>query len=73
MSRAKTAIDGKDVNLALRLLTAAIDIKPDFAEAWNRRADAAFHPQGIRGGDGGSARGARSASHAISPPGPGSA
>ncbi len=42
MSRAKTALDGKDVNLALRLLTAAIDIKPDYAEAWNRRATLHF-------------------------------
>jgi tetratricopeptide (TPR) repeat protein len=42
MSRAKTAMDGKDVNLALRLLTAAIDVKPDYAEAWNRRATLHF-------------------------------
>src|SRR5688572_9353715 len=38
MSRVKSAIDGKDVDLAIKLLTAIIDIKPDFIEAWNRRA-----------------------------------
>jgi tetratricopeptide (TPR) repeat protein len=38
MSRAKTAVDGKDHDLAIKLLDAIIDIKPDFAEAWNRRA-----------------------------------
>jgi tetratricopeptide (TPR) repeat protein len=38
MTRVKTAIDGKDVNLALKLLDAIIDIKPDYIEAWNRRA-----------------------------------
>lgn len=38
MSRAKTALDHKDYDLAIKLLNATIDIKPDFAEAWNRRA-----------------------------------
>src|SRR5215510_10208219 len=38
MSRAKTAADGKNYDLAIRLLTAVIDIRPDFTEAWNRRA-----------------------------------
>src|SRR6266849_4791087 len=38
MGRVKTAIDGKDVDLAIRLLNAIIEIKPDFLEAWNRRA-----------------------------------
>src|SRR2546425_698496 len=38
MGRVKTAIDGKDVDLAIRLLNAVIEIKPDFLEAWNRRA-----------------------------------
>jgi tetratricopeptide (TPR) repeat protein len=35
---AKSAADGKDFDLAIRLLTAVIDIRPDFTEAWNRRA-----------------------------------
>jgi tetratricopeptide (TPR) repeat protein len=38
MSRAKIALDGKDYDLAIKLLTAVIDIKPDYTEAWNRRA-----------------------------------
>jgi len=38
MTRAKTAADGKDYDLAIKLLNAVIDIKPDFVEAWNRRA-----------------------------------
>ena len=38
MGRAKTAVDGQDLDLAIKLLNAIIDIKPDFTEAWNRRA-----------------------------------
>ena len=38
MGRAKTAVDGKDYDLAIKLINAVIDIKPDFIEAWNRRA-----------------------------------
>jgi tetratricopeptide (TPR) repeat protein len=38
MGRVKTAVDGKDLDLAIKLLNAIIDIKPDFVEAWNRRA-----------------------------------
>lgn len=38
MTRAKTAADGKDYDLAIKILNAVIDIKPDFVEAWNRRA-----------------------------------
>jgi tetratricopeptide (TPR) repeat protein len=38
MGRAKTALDAKDHDLAIKLLDAIIDIKPDFVEAWNRRA-----------------------------------
>jgi len=38
MSRVKTATDAKDYDLALKLLSAVIEIKPDFVEAWNRRA-----------------------------------
>jgi tetratricopeptide (TPR) repeat protein len=42
MGRAKNAIDAQDFDLAIRLLNAIIDIKPDFAEAWNRRATVYF-------------------------------
>jgi tetratricopeptide (TPR) repeat protein len=38
MTRVKTALDDKDVDLALKLLSAIIEIKPDYIEAWNRRA-----------------------------------
>jgi tetratricopeptide (TPR) repeat protein len=38
MSRVKAAVDAKDVDLGIKLLTAVIEIKPDYIEAWNRRA-----------------------------------
>jgi tetratricopeptide (TPR) repeat protein len=38
MGRVKAATDEKDYDLAIRLLDAIVDIKPDFTEAWNRRA-----------------------------------
>jgi tetratricopeptide (TPR) repeat protein len=38
MSRVKAAVDAKDVDLGIKLLTAIIEIKPDYIEAWNRRA-----------------------------------
>jgi tetratricopeptide (TPR) repeat protein len=38
MSRVKTAVDAKDIDLGIKLLGAIIDIKPDYLEAWNRRA-----------------------------------
>ena len=38
MGRVKAATDGKDFDLAIKLLNAVIALKPDYAEAWNRRA-----------------------------------
>jgi tetratricopeptide (TPR) repeat protein len=38
MSRVKDATDDKDYDLAIKLLDAIIAIKPDYVEAWNRRA-----------------------------------
>src|SRR6516225_9118765 len=38
MGRVKTAVDAQEFDLAIKLLNAVIDIKPDFVEAWNRRA-----------------------------------
>ncbi len=38
MGRVKTATDAKDLDLGIKLLNSIIDIKPDFLEAWNRRA-----------------------------------
>jgi tetratricopeptide (TPR) repeat protein len=43
MSRVRLATEGKDYDLAIKLLTAIIDIKPDYVEAWNRRATLYFH------------------------------
>ena len=38
MSRAQTAIEANDLELAVKLLDAVIKIKPKYIEAWNRRA-----------------------------------
>jgi len=38
MGRVKAATDEKDYDLAIKLLDAVIEIKPDYVEAWNRRA-----------------------------------
>jgi tetratricopeptide (TPR) repeat protein len=42
MTRVKTASDEKDTKLALQLLDAVIGLKPDYVEAWNRRATIFF-------------------------------
>jgi tetratricopeptide (TPR) repeat protein len=38
MSRAKVAMDAQQMDLALKLLDAIIKLRPDYTEAWNRRA-----------------------------------
>ena len=38
MSRAKTAVEAKNLDLAIKLLNSIVTIKPDYVEAWNRRA-----------------------------------
>jgi tetratricopeptide (TPR) repeat protein len=38
MARVKAAADDKDYDLAVKLLDAVIELKPDYVEAWNRRA-----------------------------------
>ena len=38
MTRVRTAIEKKDLDLAIKLLDAVVKIKPDYVEAWNRRA-----------------------------------
>jgi tetratricopeptide (TPR) repeat protein len=43
MTRVRTATEGKDYDLAIKLLTAIIDIKPEYIEAWNRRATLYFY------------------------------
>ncbi len=42
MTRAKKALDENDFDLALRVLDAVIEIRPEFTEAWNRRATVFF-------------------------------
>ncbi|MDP2409510.1 MAG: tetratricopeptide repeat protein [Pseudolabrys sp.] len=38
MTRVRTAIEAKNTDLALQLLDGVVKIRPDFVEAWNRRA-----------------------------------
>jgi tetratricopeptide (TPR) repeat protein len=38
MTRVRTAIEAQDTDLAIKLLDAIVKIKPDYIEAWNRRA-----------------------------------
>lgn len=38
MTRVRTALEQHDTELALKLLDAIVTIKPDYVEAWNRRA-----------------------------------
>jgi tetratricopeptide (TPR) repeat protein len=38
MTRAQKAVEEKDLDLAVTLLDAIVKIKPDYIEAWNRRA-----------------------------------
>jgi tetratricopeptide (TPR) repeat protein len=42
MSRVKAAIEAKDTRLAIQLLDSIIEVKPDYIEAWNRRATLFF-------------------------------
>jgi tetratricopeptide (TPR) repeat protein len=42
MSRVKTAQDGKETKLAIQLLDAVVEMRPDYIEAWNRRATLHF-------------------------------
>jgi Flp pilus assembly protein TadD len=43
MERVKTAVDEKDNDLAIQLLDSIVQIKPDYVEAWNRRATLYFN------------------------------
>jgi tetratricopeptide (TPR) repeat protein len=38
MSRAKAAVDAQKYDVALKLLDALVKLRPDYTEAWNRRA-----------------------------------
>ena len=37
-----------DLDLAIELLDAIVGVKPDYIEAWNRRATHSLHAQGVR-------------------------
>src|SRR5215207_10584339 len=38
MTRAKAAMEAKKVDIALKLLDSVVKLRPDYVEAWNRRA-----------------------------------
>ena len=38
MTRAKTAMDAQNIDVALKLLDSVVKLRPDYVEAWNRRA-----------------------------------
>jgi tetratricopeptide (TPR) repeat protein len=42
MTRVKGAMEAKDIDLAVELLDAIVELKPDYVEAWNRRATIFF-------------------------------
>jgi tetratricopeptide (TPR) repeat protein len=42
IARVRVAVEAKDLDLALKLLNALIKIRPDYVEAWNRRATIYF-------------------------------
>lgn len=42
MNRVKAALEAKDTKLAIQLLDSIIELKPDYIEAWNRRATLFF-------------------------------
>jgi tetratricopeptide (TPR) repeat protein len=38
MTRAKAAVDAQKIDVAIKLLDAVVKLRPDYIEAWNRRA-----------------------------------
>ena len=42
MTRVRAAVEAKDLDLALKLLNSLVKIRPDYVEAWNRRATIYF-------------------------------
>ncbi|MEO0729379.1 MAG: tetratricopeptide repeat protein [Pseudomonadota bacterium] len=49
LRRAQRAMDGKKYDRAIRFLDAALDLAPDYAEAFNRRAYAHYQQGNVRG------------------------
>ena len=48
MTRAKAAMDAKKVDVALKLLDAVVKLRPDYVEAWNRRATLYYLQERLR-------------------------
>jgi tetratricopeptide (TPR) repeat protein len=42
MTRARTAVEKKQVDVAIKLLDKVVRLKPDYVEGWNRRATLHF-------------------------------
>ena len=47
MSRVRRAIEAKNIDLAVKLLDSIVVLRPDYIEAWNRRATLHFCPEGL--------------------------
>ena len=48
MMRAKAAMDAQQIDVALKLLDAVVKLRPDYVEAWNRRATLYYLQQRLR-------------------------
>jgi len=42
MTRVKAAMEAKDLDLAVELLDSIVELRPEYVEAWNRRATIFF-------------------------------
>jgi tetratricopeptide (TPR) repeat protein len=49
MTRVKSAIDAKELDLAAAILDSVVDLRPDYVEAWNRRATVRFMQKDLAG------------------------
>ncbi len=48
MMRAKAAMDAQQIDVALKLLDAVVKLRPDYIEAWNRRATLYYLQERLR-------------------------
>lgn len=49
MTRVRTAVAAKNLDLAVKLLDSIVQLRPDYVEAWNRRATINFMRKDYRG------------------------